>query len=205
MGGGGDDGEVQNDEWAQWREQVDLDEYDARWARMAVEGANPHGEADFVMRYEPTRVLDAGCGTGRVALELAGRGVAVVGVDLDPDLLDRARAKAPSLTWIEADLATMADLDLGGSFDVIVAAGNVIGFVAADRRAEVVAACAHHLAPGGRLVSGAQLRPGWPSAEQYDGWCTDAGLELEARYATWHGEPLGPTPDYAVSVHRRPT
>ena len=40
-----------------------------------------------------------------MAVELARRDVEVVGVDLDEDLLDRARAKAPDLTWVLADLA----------------------------------------------------------------------------------------------------
>jgi SAM-dependent methyltransferase len=195
---------MQNDEWAQWREQVDLDDYDTRWARMAAEGANPHGEADFVMGFRPSRVLDAGCGTGRVALELSARGVDVVGVDLDVDLLDRARAKGPTLTWVTADLAEIGDLDLGPPFDLIVAAGNVIGFVAPDRREAAVHAVARHLAPGGHLVSGAQLRPGWPTVGEYDGWCRAVGLELEGRFATWEGDPLEPEPDYAVAVHRRP-
>ena len=192
-----------DDEWAQWRAKVDLDEYDARWERMAEEGTNPHGEADFVMRYRPARVLDAGCGTGRVALELSSRGVDVVGVDLDADLLERARAKGPGLTWVEADLADLGGVDLGPPFDLVVAAGNVIGFVAADRRADVVSACAHHLAPGGCLISGAQLRRGWPTIDEYDRWCTEAGLVLEGRFGTWDGEPLGTNPDYAVAVHRR--
>ena len=98
-----------SDEWASWRRTVDLSGYDERWARMAAAGQNPHGEADLVMRFAPTSVLDAGCGTGRVAIELARRGVDVVGVDLDDDLLAVAREKAPQLTWVTADLARLAD------------------------------------------------------------------------------------------------
>ena len=191
-----------SDEWATWRDRVDLGEYDERWARMAAAGENPHGEADLVMRHRPASVLDAGCGTGRVAIELARRGVDVVGSDLDPDLLDRARAKAPELTWVLADLA---GLDLGRTFDVVVMAGNVVGFVAAADRPAAVTAAAVHVAPGGRLISGYQLRPGWPPLDEYDRWCAAAGLVLEDRFATWDGRPLGDPPDYAVSVHRRPT
>lgn len=189
-------------EWGRWRASVDLDAYDERWARMAASGENPHGEADLVSRYAPRTAVDAGCGTGRLAVELARRGVDVVGVDLDPDLLDRARTKAPHLRWVEADLAAV---DLGATFDVVVAAGNVVGFVAAPDRPAAVARCAAHVAPGGRLVAGWSLRPGWPTLAEYDAWCADAGLVLEDRFATWDGEPLGPTPDYAVSVHRRPS
>jgi SAM-dependent methyltransferase len=189
-------------EWATWRERVDLDGYDRRWAQMAERGENPHGEADLVWRYRPASVLDAGCGTGRVGVELARRGLEVVGVDLDPDLLERARAKAPQLRWEVADLA---GLDLGRTFDVVVMAGNVVGFVAPEGRPAAVAGAAAHVAPGGRLISGCQLRGGWPTTDDYDAWCAAAGLELEERFATWDGDPLGPTPDYAVAVHRRPS
>jgi SAM-dependent methyltransferase len=191
-----------SEEWSEWRRRVDLDGYDARWVRMAAAGENPHGEADRVAAYGPRSVLDAGCGTGRVAIELARRGIEVVGVDLDPDLLEQARTKAPELTWVHADLA---DLDLGRTFDVVVLAGNVLGFVEPARRPAAVAGAAAHVGPGGRLVSGCQLRPSWPTLDQYDAWCRDAGVVLEERTGTWDGEPLAADPDYAVSVHRRPT
>jgi SAM-dependent methyltransferase len=201
--GQGDDegGRPRSAEWDTWRRRVDLDDYDERWARMAAAGQNPHGEADLVTHYGPVSVLDAGCGTGRVAVELDRRGIEAVGVDLDGDLLGRGRDKAPHVQWVHADLAEM---DLGRTFDLVVAAGNVIGFVVADRRADAVAACARHLSPGGRLVAGFQLRTGWPTLDDYDRWCAEAGLELEDRFATWEREPVGPDPDYAVSVHRRP-
>jgi len=198
---GGADPASGSTDWATWRRRVDLGEYDERWERMAAAGENPHGEADLVGRYQPTSVLDAGCGTGRVGVELARRGIEVEGVDLDRDLLERARAKAPHLAWHVSDLA---GLDLGRTFEVVVMAGNVMGFVAAPDRPSAVAGAAAHVAPGGRLVSGCQLRAGWPTLEEYDAWCAAAGLELEDRFSTWGGDPLGPAPDYAVSVHRRP-
>ena len=109
---------------------------------MAAAGEAVHGEADFVAGLEPASVLDAGCGTGRVAIELARRGIEVVGVDADPDMLERARRRAPELAWVEADLAT---LDLGRTFDVVVLAGNVLPFVEPADRAAAVAGCARHL------------------------------------------------------------
>ncbi len=185
------------EDWSRWREAVDLDAYDARWARMAAAGENPHGEADLVCRYRPSTVLDGGCGTGRVGIELARRGIAVLGVDADADMIAAARAKAPDLRWLAADLA---DLDRPERFDVVLLAGNVVPYVAAGRRAAAVAACARHLATGGRLVAGFQLQDGWPTLDEYDGWCT--GLALDDRFATWDGEPYAGGA-YAVSVHRR--
>jgi SAM-dependent methyltransferase len=187
------------DDWEQWRAKVDLDEYEARWARLAAEGGNPHGEADLVMRFAPATVLDAGCGTGRVGIELAARGVDVVGVDLDRDLLDRARAKAPHVEWVHGDLAGLA---LGRTFDLVVLAGNVIPYVATGARARAVAGAARHARPGGRVIAGFTLRAGWPTLADYDEWSSAAGLEIEARLATWDGAPYDGG-DYAVTISTR--
>ena len=50
--------------WRKLRERIDLDEYDARWDRMAEQGEQVHGEVDFLLGFGPSEVLDAGCGTG---------------------------------------------------------------------------------------------------------------------------------------------
>lgn len=188
-------------EWSAWRERVDVAAYDGRWARMADAGFDPHGEAALVLGYAPRSVLDGGCGTGRVAVELARRGVDVLGIDADPDMIAAARAKAPELTWLVGDLADLADRTSPARFDVIVLAGNVVPYVAADRRASAVAGCGRQLAPGGRLVAGFALQPGWPVLADYDSWCAEAGLRLEDRWATWQRAPYAGG-SYAVSVHR---
>ena len=187
------------DDWSEWREQVDIARYDERWRRMSAAGENLHGEADLVASYRPASVLDGGCGTGRVGVELARRGIAVLGVDADEDMIAAARAKAPHLEWVAADLAELARPE---RFDVVVLAGNVVPYMTPDRRDTAVAACARHLVPGGRLVAGFQLRAGWPGLDDYDRWCADAGLEPEDRYATWQKDRYAGG-DYAVSVHRR--
>lgn len=185
-------------DWTDWRRQLGVAGYDQRWERLAAAGGDPHGEADLVHSYQPGTVLDAGCGTGRVAIELARRGIAVVGVDLDAEMVDAARAKAPELTWVRSDLG---ELRLDDRFDVVVLAGNVVPYVAPDRRAAAIEACALHLEPGGRLISGYQLMAGWPTLADYDGWCAAAGLVLADRFATWD-RALYAGGGYAVSVHR---
>lgn len=183
------------------------DDYDARWRALEAEGRSVHGEADLVWSLGPGTVLDAGCGTGRVGIELARRGATVVGVDLDPGMLDTARRKAPDLTWVEADLST---LDLGGragtptAFDVVVAAGNVMIFLAPGTEAATIARLAAHVVPGGALVAGFQLTHAAYGLERYDADCSAAGLVLAERWATWDRQPWVPGGDYAVSVHRRP-
>jgi SAM-dependent methyltransferase len=184
------------DDWRSWRQQTDPERFDERFRRLAEAGQNPHGEADLVASYGPVTVLDAGCGTGRVGIELARRGIAVLGVDADPDMVAAARAKAPELEWVTADLA---EFDRPERFDVVVLAGNVVPYVAPERRAAAVAACVAHLAPGGRLVAGFQLRPDWPTIDEYDGWCSAAGVVLEDRFATWEQAPYTGG-NYAVTV-----
>ena len=184
------------------------DVYDDRWRRMEERGEWVHGEADLVCWFEPGSVMDAGCGTGRVAIELDRRGVDVVGVDLDERMLDEARGKAPHVQWVLGDLT---DVEVAGhgpptsrrEFDLIVMAGNVMVFVEVGTEAAIVANMARHLAPGGRLVSGFRL--GWSPLTfgDYDRFAADAGLILEHRWTTWDREPFDGG-SYAVTVHRRP-
>lgn len=183
------------------------DDYDARWRALEADGASIHGEADLVWSLAPASVLDAGCGTGRVGIELARRGATVVGVDLDPGMLETARRKAPDLTWVDADLST---LDLTGrpdtttAFDVVVAAGNVMIFLTPGTETATVARLTAHLAPGGALVAGFQLTHPAYGLDRYDADCAAAGLTLAERWATWDRAPWVPGGDYAVSVHRAP-
>jgi SAM-dependent methyltransferase len=161
---------------------------------------DPHGEVVFVQRYAPRSVLDAGCGTGRVAIELARRGVEVVGVDASASMLAPARRLAPDLTWVLSDLA---DFDGGRTFDVVVMAGNVMHFTPLGTTAAVIAGCARHLAPQGVLVAGFQLGRAY-DLDTYDAEAAAAGLEPAERYAAWDRAPFGDASEFAVSVHRRP-
>ena len=177
----------------------DGDSYQARFDALAATGVDVHGEAAFVLSLEPrpTSVLDAGCGTGRVGIELARRGVSVVGADVDASMLAAARGAAPEIEWIEHDLAT---LDAGRSFDAVLMAGNVPLFTPPGGQAALVAGCSRHVGPHGVLIAGFQLGRGY-ELDEYDAHCTDAGLVLVERFATWDRQPRG-SGDYAVSVHR---
>ncbi len=175
--------------------------YQARLDALAASGVEMHGEASLVRSYRPASVLDAGCGTGRVAIELARHGIDTVGVDLDASMISEARRRAPDLTWLEAD---GAGLRLGRRFDVVVMAGNVPIFCPGPARPDLIASCARHVNDGGRLISGFQLGRGYTLAE-YDRDAARAGLVLEDRWATWDRGPFGHGGDYAVSVHHRPT
>lgn len=176
----------------------DGDRYQQRFDELAASGADVHGEADFVTRWNPSSVLDAGCGTGRVARELARRGIEVVGIDRDESMIATARRLAPDLPWRVGDVG---DLDLGRGFDVVVMAGNVPLFTPEGTRAALVAGCGRHVGPGGRLIAGFQLDRGYDLSD-YDAHCGEVGLVCTGRWATWSGDPYV-RENYAVSVHER--
>jgi SAM-dependent methyltransferase len=183
----------------------DGEDYQARFDRLASSGVDVHGEADLVCSLGPASVLDAGCGTGRVALELATRGVEVVGVDVDASMLATARSRGPYIEFLECDLAA---LRLEREFDVVLMAGNVLLFTPKGTERSVVLGCARHVGVGGWLVAGFQLGRGYRLSD-YDADCEAAGLALEQRWATWDKAPFvarspeHAPPDYAVSLHRR--
>ena len=189
------------DEGNRWlRERTTTgDDYDATYQRRAAAGEDVHGEANFVERFAPKSVLDAGCGTGRVGRELARRGAEVVGVDIDAEMLGTARRAAPGIEWRLDDLVTV---DLGRTFDAIVMAGNVMIFLDPGTEATVLANMARHLSSGGVLIAGFQLQPGRLALDEYDRHASAAGLALHERWSTWDCDEWVPGGDYAVSVHR---
>jgi SAM-dependent methyltransferase len=195
--------------WTELEGAAKASTYDDRWRALEAEGRSAHGEADLVL-YLLTRdpgdgpsasVLDAGCGTGRVAIELARRGHVTIGVDRDADLLASARAKAPDLRWVEADLVALGDHVEPGSIDLAVLAGNVLIFLDPGTEAATVAALAATLRPEGLLVAGFQVRGGGYDTGQLDADAAVAGLSLRHRWSTWDREPWSAGGGYQVSVH----
>ena len=195
-------GEHVSERWAKWRNDVSLEEYHERWTRREAEGQSTHGEADLIVHYGPASVLDAGCGMGRVAIELARRGLDVAGADLDADLLEYARRDAPHVEWHHADLAA---IDLGRTFELVAMPGNVMLFCDPTARGPIVAALTRHLEPGGLLVAGFGIDPstGGLALDEYDDHCASAGLVPHERFSTWERDEFAEMHSYAVSVHRR--
>jgi SAM-dependent methyltransferase len=183
--------------------------YSARFASLAATGQDVHGEARrcAALVAPGARILDAGCGTGRVAIRLAELGYRCTGVDCDPDMLAEARRAAPELDWRDADLASFEPA--GERFDLVVMAGNVLPLVDRGTEPAVLRQMSKALVDGGLLVAGFGLDaahlplPAAPfGLDAYDEWCRAAQLVAVDRYATWDGDPYDGG-GYAVSVHRR--
>jgi SAM-dependent methyltransferase len=184
----------------EWSEE-ERAEYAERFVRLAARGQDVEGEARLVdaLAGRRSRILDAGCGTGRVAAALAARGHDVLGVDLDPLLIAAGRRQYAGLPLVELDLRTLSP-ELG-TFDLIVSAGNVMVYVVPGSEREVVAALASVLSPGGRAVLGFATDREYTVAG-LDADAEAAGWVLEGRFGTWQLDPYLPESDWAVSVYR---
>lgn len=80
------------------------------------------------------RILDAGCGTGVLAVEAARRGADVVAIDLSPTLVDLARQRIPAdvdPARLRFEIGDMLDARLG-VFDHMIAMDSLIHYAAAD-------------------------------------------------------------------------
>ncbi|NNN15706.1 MAG: class I SAM-dependent methyltransferase [Acidimicrobiaceae bacterium] len=175
---------------------------------MAAEGTDLDGEARLVdaLVAPGARILDAGCGPGRVGAALFRRGHQVVGVDVDPELIDAAQQDHHGPIWLVADLA---DLDLAAAgypetFDAAVLAGNVMAFLAPGTGARVLSQVARHLRPDAPIAVGFGRDRGY-SIDAFDADVTIAGLTVEHRFATWNIRPWEPSADFAVSILRTPS
>lgn len=128
---------------------------DARLAAV-YDALNPPG-ADTAFYLDlagnpPLSILDMGCGTGGLAVELAGRGHRVTGADPASAMLDIARARpgGERVTWVKSDAG---HLDLATRFDLIVMTGHVFQVFLDDTTTLAsLQALRRHLGPRGRLA-----------------------------------------------------
>jgi SAM-dependent methyltransferase len=124
-----------------------------QWAARYDEPRNSLFDADepvmhqIIDAFPPGQALDAGCGTGRYAEYLAGRGHQVIGIDISPDMLAQARARVPAGAFLLGDLHRLPLFD--SSIDLVVS-GLALSHV--STLTPVMAEFARVLRPGGRLV-----------------------------------------------------
>jgi SAM-dependent methyltransferase len=114
------------------------------------------------------RVLDLGCGTGRLALGLAAAGHIVTGIDPSSAALAAAKAKAgaASVTWIHGTV----QLAPSAAFDVAIMTGHVAQFLLAENDwGQALEALSRSLVPGGRLAFNAYD----PDARIWERWSSN--------------------------------
>lgn len=197
-------------EQSNWMRKVAADPghshwYIERFRSMARAGADLAGEARLVDAMAPrnAHILDAGCGPGRLGGYLAAAGHRVVGVDVDPTLIAAAEHDHPGPRWLVGDLAEL-NLPARGitePFDVIMSAGNVMTFLAASTRVQVLTRLRAHLAGDGRAVIGFGAGRDYAFTEFLDDAAT-AGLVPDVLLSSWDLRPFTHDSDFLVAVLR---
>lgn len=100
----------------------------------------------------PGRLIDLGCGTGRLGRHFAGRGFECVGVDLSEEMLAKARENGPGVTFVTANLVDLAPIP-DASFDYAACLFSTLGMVRGEgHRLAALRSAFRVLKPGGRFV-----------------------------------------------------
>ncbi len=193
-----------------WMQKVAADPGHSQWyidrfRAMERAGKDLAGEARFIdaMAERGARILDAGCGPGRVGGYLAAAGHDIVGVDVDPALIAAAEQDHPGPRWLVGDLAEL-DLPARGitePFDLIVSAGNVMTFLAPSTRTQVLSRLRAHLGTGGRAVIGFGAGREYGHTEFLDD-AAHAGLVPDLLLSTWDVRPFTEGSDFLVAILR---
>lgn len=191
-----------------WMQKVEADPGHSQWyierfRALARAGEDLVGEARLIdaMAARGSRILDAGCGPGRIGGYLAAAGHEVVGVDVDPALIAAAEEDHPGPRWLVGDLAEL-DLPARGipePFDLIVSAGNVMTFVAPSTRVQVLSRLRAHLADNGRVVIGFGAGRDY-EFNQFFQDASRAGLTPDLLLSTWDLRVFTDKSDFLVAV-----
>jgi SAM-dependent methyltransferase len=191
-----------------WMQKVEADPGHSQWyierfRALARAGEDLVGEARLIdaMAARGARILDAGCGPGRIGGYLAAAGHDVVGVDVDPALIAAAEEDHPGPRWLVGDLAEL-DLPARGipePFDLIVSAGNVMTFVAPSTRIQVLSRLRAHLADDGRVVIGFGAGRDY-EFNQFFQDASQAGLTPDLLLSTWDLRVFTDKSDFLVAV-----
>ncbi|HYH24750.1 MAG TPA: class I SAM-dependent methyltransferase [Blastococcus sp.] len=177
--------------------------YVQRFRTLAADGFDLGGEARLVDAMLPrgARVLDAGCGPGRVGAVLHAAGHRVVGVDVDPVLIAAAEEDHPGPRWLLRDLAELDLTEDEEPFDGVVCAGNVMTFVAPSTRRRVLERLRAHVHEESRAAFGFGAGRGY----DFDEFLADArsaGWAPDLLLATWDLRPFTPDAEFLVALLR---
>lgn len=175
--------------------------YARRWKILEAQGQDIHGEARLIdaLCERGSRILDAGCGTGRLGGYLLKQGHTVVGTDIDPILIGHAESAYPEAAWYVGDLSE--DPVAEGNFDVVVSAGNVMGFLAEDGRMAALKHLRAALKPGGRFIVGFGAGRGW-AFDDFLTMAAQAGFTVENTFESWDLQPFDEESTFLVAFLR---
>jgi tRNA A-37 threonylcarbamoyl transferase component Bud32/SAM-dependent methyltransferase len=137
-----------------------------------------------------SRVLEAGCGSGRLGAALAALGHHVVGIDVDSAAIGSAKTNAPEARWLELDLRELTMEALGESvpFDAITWIASGILAIAPEDRSEVFRRLALCCSPRGRIVVEYRSDAGY-SCQQFRDDFLAAGLIPDVGFSGWDLRP----------------
>ena len=139
-------------------------------------------------------VLELGCGTGRIAILLAQAGIDVTGLDIVPEMLERARQKSAGLPvrWVEGDVRSF---QLAQQYQLICATGGVFNMLLTRTDQEaMLAQVREHLTPGGIFAIDVVIpQPDWMGDNEqealWDTYNTEDGRKIQLS-GTDHYDPL---------------
>lgn len=198
--------------WETERTTEDWEAYKARFAKLFETGADVEGEARFLdaLLERGSAVMDAGCGTGRIAAALHRMGHRSVGVDKDAGLVEVAQGRYPGVPYLVADLVDvdpdrLAAVGAPIRYDLVALPGNVLVYVAPGTERQVLANLAGMLVPGGALVTGFATDREHYTPDDLTADAAALGLTVEHRFGTWQLAPFVPgTSGWLVAVLRVP-
>ncbi|HEX5706682.1 MAG TPA: class I SAM-dependent methyltransferase [Pyrinomonadaceae bacterium] len=133
------------------------------WAYELLVGSSVGGRCDFLVELlarrgvaRGARVLDAGCGAGAYAIELARRGFVVDGLDASPALVEESRARVaaanPSARRVSFAVGDIVRMDADARYDAVLCRGVLNDLLDDESRREVFRSFARALRAGGVLV-----------------------------------------------------
>ena len=165
-----------------------------KWKTLRAQGKDIDGEARLIdaMSERHSRVLDAGCGSGRLGGELAKRGHTVLGVDVDPILIEHAVDDYPEARWEVGDLS-----------EEEIPEGNVMTFIAIEGREAALRNVFNALRPGGRFVVGFGEGRGWGFDDCLD-LARAVGYRVDFIFASWDMKVFKENSTFMVAVLTRP-
>lgn len=169
---------------------------------VTIPSENTAGEVDMVVRLAPPdqfpRLLDIGCGIGRLTELFAARGYEVSGIDASVTALARARRTAPAGRFVALDFRHVGHLRW--QFDVVTSFWNSLGFGTRTDDEDLFDGLRRILRPGGRVMLDL-YHPDWlashalraavdPRGATVDRWLADGRSCHRFRYADGSAEDI---------------